>query len=129
VASPLTDRALVFAGFMGAGKTVAAQAAAKAWGVEAIDTDALVERELGVRIPDFFADQGEEAFRLREEIVIAHALDHAPPGSVVALGGGALGSPRVREAAGPTGRWRPTATPSPACTPSASRPTRPPPRS
>src|SRR5204863_3920397 len=38
--------------------------------------------------------------RLREEIVIAHALDHAPPGSVVALGGGALGSPRVREAAG-----------------------------
>jgi shikimate kinase / 3-dehydroquinate synthase len=100
VASPLTDRALVFAGFMGAGKTVAAQAVAKAWGVEAIDTDALVERELGIRIPDFFADQGEEAFRLREEIVVAHALDHAPPGSVVALGGGALGSPRVRQAAG-----------------------------
>jgi shikimate kinase / 3-dehydroquinate synthase len=100
VASPLTDRALVFAGFMGAGKSVAAQAAAKAWGVETLDTDALVERELGVRIPDFFADQGEEAFRLREEIVVAHALDHAPPGSVVALGGGALGSHRVRQAAG-----------------------------
>jgi shikimate kinase / 3-dehydroquinate synthase len=100
VASPLTDRALVFAGFMGAGKTVAARAAATAWGVAAVDTDALLERELGVRIPDFFADQGEEAFRLREEIVVAHALDHAPPGSVVALGGGALGSHRVREAAG-----------------------------
>ena len=68
MASPLTDRALVFAGFMGAGKTVAARAVAAAWGVEPIDTDALLERELGVRIPDFFAEQGEEAFRLREEV-------------------------------------------------------------
>jgi shikimate kinase / 3-dehydroquinate synthase len=98
VASPLTDRALVFAGFMGAGKTVAARAVAAAWGVEPIDTDALLERELGVRIPDFFAEQGEEAFRLREEVAVAHALDQAPPGSVMALGGGALGSMRVREA-------------------------------
>jgi len=98
VASPLTDRALVFAGFMGAGKTVAARALAAAWGVEPIDTDALLEREIGVRIPDFFAEQGEEAFRLREEVAVAHALDQAPPGSVMALGGGALGSKRVREA-------------------------------
>jgi shikimate kinase/3-dehydroquinate synthase len=99
VASPLSDRALVLVGFMGAGKTTAAQTIAAAWGTEAIDTDAVLEREVGVRIPDFFEDQGEEAFRLREEIVVAHALDHAGPGDVVALGGGALGSPRVREAA------------------------------
>jgi shikimate kinase / 3-dehydroquinate synthase len=99
LASPLTDRALVFAGFMGAGKTVAAQSAAAAWGVEPVDTDAQLERELGVRIPDFFSEQGEEAFRLREEVAVAHALDHAPPGAVVALGGGALGSKRVRQAA------------------------------
>jgi shikimate kinase / 3-dehydroquinate synthase len=99
VASPLTDRALVLVGFMGAGKTTAAEAIAAAWGTEAIDTDALVEREVGVRIPDLFEEQGEEAFRLREEIVVGHALDHAAPGDVVALGGGALGSPRVREAA------------------------------
>ena len=99
MASPLTDRALVFAGFMGAGKTMAARAVAGAWGVEAMDTDALLEQELGVRIPDFFAEQGEEAFRLREEVAVAHTLDRASPGSVVALGGGALGSKRVREAA------------------------------
>ena len=97
MASPLTDRALVFAGFMGAGKTVAARSVAEAWGVEPVDTDAVLERELGVRIPDFFAEQGEEAFRLREEVAVAHALDQAAPGSVVALGGGALGSKRVRE--------------------------------
>jgi shikimate kinase / 3-dehydroquinate synthase len=100
VASPLTDRALVFAGFMGAGKTVAAETVAAAWGQAPIDTDAQLERELGVRIPDFFSEQGEEAFRLREEGVVAHALDGAPPGSVVSLGGGALGSKRVREALG-----------------------------
>jgi shikimate kinase/3-dehydroquinate synthase len=99
VASPLTDRALVLVGFMGAGKTTAAEAIAAAWGTEAVDTDALVEREVGVRIPDLFEEQGEEAFRLREEIVVGHALDHAAPGDVVALGGGALGSPRLREAA------------------------------
>jgi shikimate kinase / 3-dehydroquinate synthase len=99
VASPLTDRALVFAGFMGAGKTMAARAVAGDWGAEVIDTDALLEQQLGVRIPDFFAEQGEEAFRLREGVAVAHALDRASPGSVVALGGGALASKRVREAA------------------------------
>jgi shikimate kinase/3-dehydroquinate synthase len=83
---------------MGAGKTVAARAVAAPWGVEALDTDAVLEEELGVRIPDFFAEQGEEAFRLREEVAVVHALDHAPAGSVVALGGGALGSRRVRQA-------------------------------
>jgi shikimate kinase/3-dehydroquinate synthase len=98
VASPLIDRALVFAGFMGAGKTVAARTVAEAWGVEAVDTDALLERELGVRIPDFFAEQGEEAFRLREEVAVTHALDQAASGAVLALGGGALASKRVREA-------------------------------
>ena len=48
MASPLTDRALVFAGFMGAGKTVAARVVGAAWGMEPIDTDALLEREIGV---------------------------------------------------------------------------------
>ncbi len=85
--------ALVFVGFMGAGKTTAARVADP----EAIDTDELLERELGESVADFFEREGEEAFRAREEAVVLDTLDRAGTGAV-ALGGGSLGSARVREA-------------------------------
>ena len=55
--------ALVFIGFMGAGKSTAAREAAAALGVRAVDTDALLEAELGAPIEDVFARDGEAAFR------------------------------------------------------------------
>jgi shikimate kinase/3-dehydroquinate synthase len=85
--------ALVFVGFMGAGKTTAARAADP----EALDTDELLERELGEPIAAFFAREGEAAFRAREEEVVLEALRRAE-GGAVALGGGSLGSERVRDA-------------------------------
>ena len=88
---------LVFIGFMGAGKTTAARAAAAALGGRAVDSDTVVEERLGQRIDDYFASHGEGAFRELEEEVVCELLDN-PPGPVVALGGGAAGSPRVREA-------------------------------
>jgi len=90
-------RALVFIGFMGAGKTTAARAAAAALGGRAVDSDTVVEERLGQRIDDYFAAHGEGAFRELEEEVVCELLDN-PPGPVVSLGGGAAGSPRVREA-------------------------------
>ena len=91
-------RSIVFAGFMGAGKTTAARAVARELGVEALDTDELVERELGMPIARFFDERGEPAFRDIEERVVADLLEggEAPP--VVALGGGAIESARVRAA-------------------------------
>ena len=83
-------RALVFTGFMGAGKSTAARTVDPG----ALDTDALFEREHGP-IAAYFERSGEAAFREREEAVVLGALDR---GCVVALGGGALGSARVREA-------------------------------
>jgi 3-dehydroquinate synthetase/shikimate kinase len=66
---------------MGAGKSRAARA------LGGVDTDALVEVAAGKTIPKIFSDEGEAVFRaLEEEKVIA------------ALGGGAVVSPRVREA-------------------------------
>jgi shikimate kinase / 3-dehydroquinate synthase len=81
---------LVLIGFMGAGKSTAARALAGA------DSDALVEAELGATIEAFFDREGEAAFREVEERVVCELLDRGP--EVVALGGGAVLSERVREA-------------------------------
>ena len=87
---------LVFIGFMGAGKTTGARAAAAALGVRAIDTDRELEQRLGTSIEDYFASHGERAFREVEEDVVAEVLE-TPPAPVISLGGGAINSARVRE--------------------------------
>jgi shikimate kinase/3-dehydroquinate synthase len=91
------ERALVFIGFMGAGKTTAARAAATALGARAVDSDQLLEERLGVTIEDYFATHGEAAFRAAEEELVCELLER-PPGPVLSLGGGAAGSERVRAA-------------------------------
>ena len=90
-------RALVFTGFMGAGKSSAARAAAERLGIEALDSDRELERELGEPLEQFFDREGEAAFREREEKVVVALLER-PQAAAVALGGGALGSPAVRAA-------------------------------
>ncbi|HET7354981.1 MAG TPA: bifunctional shikimate kinase/3-dehydroquinate synthase [Gaiellaceae bacterium] len=78
-ANQLKNVALV--GFMGSGKSTAARA------VGGIDVDDLVEASAGKSIPEIFRDEGEAAFRAREE-----------EAAILALGGGAVTSPRVRDA-------------------------------
>ncbi|MDQ4048716.1 MAG: bifunctional shikimate kinase/3-dehydroquinate synthase [Actinomycetota bacterium] len=94
-----TGGALVFVGFMGAGKSSAARSLAAELGVEALDSDRELEAELGEPIEAFFDREGEPAFRAREEEVVLRLLAR-PDAEVVALGGGAPGSDRVREALG-----------------------------
>ena len=89
--------ALVFVGFMGAGKSSAARAVAAELGVQPLDSDRQLEAELGEPIEAFFDREGESAFRAREEEVVLGLLAR-PDAEVVALGGGATGSERVREA-------------------------------
>jgi len=89
--------ALVFVGFMGAGKSTAAREAAAALERPLRDIDRLLEAEFGSTIEAFFDAHGEPAFREREEALVLRVLD-AADGDVVALGGGALGSERVRAA-------------------------------
>jgi shikimate kinase / 3-dehydroquinate synthase len=88
--------ALVFIGFMGAGKTSAARAAAGAFGARAIDADHEIEHRLGTSIEAYFASHGEAAFRGVEEQVVCGLLERRPA-PVLSLGGGAVGSARVRE--------------------------------
>jgi shikimate kinase len=80
--------ALVFIGFMGAGKSRAAREAAAALGVTADDADALLEAKLGEPIEAIFERDGEAAFRAGERKVIARLLGE--PLHVLATGGGAF---------------------------------------
>jgi shikimate kinase / 3-dehydroquinate synthase len=96
--APVSDRALVFIGFMGAGKSRALRAAS-ATGMETIDADDLLEAELGAPIDEFFAAQGEAEFRRREEVLVGGLLESAR-GGAIALGGGSVLSDRVQEALG-----------------------------
>ncbi|HWT25161.1 MAG TPA: shikimate kinase, partial [Solirubrobacteraceae bacterium] len=80
------EPALVFIGFMGAGKTTAGRAAAAALGATAVDADDVIEERLGHPIAEHFAAHGEASFRAVEEEVVC-ALLAAPPGPVLALGG------------------------------------------
>jgi shikimate kinase / 3-dehydroquinate synthase len=88
--------ALVFIGFMGAGKTSAARAAASLLDARAVDADHEIERRLGTTIDEYFASHGETAFRQVEEEVVVELLER-PPSPALSLGGGAVLSPRVRE--------------------------------
>ena len=80
--------ALVFVGFMGAGKSSALD--------DVLDTDALVEDQLEMPIASFFAAYGERRFRRREEPIVLRALRSGAP--AIALGGGSVLSQTVRAA-------------------------------
>jgi shikimate kinase/3-dehydroquinate synthase len=88
--------AIVFIGFMGAGKSTALADARKA-GLETVEADALMERELGKPIQQAFEEDGEEAFRAREAEVVGSLLEQAD-GGAIALGGGSVLSERIRAA-------------------------------
>jgi shikimate kinase / 3-dehydroquinate synthase len=90
--------ALVFIGFMGAGKSTAL-AAARDGGLQTTEIDALMEKEFGKPIRQAFEEDGEAAFRARESDLVGSLLEGAD-GGAIALGGGSVLSERVREALG-----------------------------
>jgi shikimate kinase/3-dehydroquinate synthase len=94
----MSEPAIVFIGFMGAGKSTALAAARRA-GLATTEIDALLEAEFGSSIPEAFERHGEEGFRAREAEVVGELLERAD-GGVVALGGGSVLSPRIRAALG-----------------------------
>ena len=100
MAAQRLNGALVLVGFMGAGKSTGVRTLAAELRAEPLDSDHELERRLGEPIEAFFDREGEDAFRSREEELVLEMLDgrRAP---VIALGGGALQSERVREALAP----------------------------
>ena len=80
-------------GFMGAGKSTLGEALAKKLGRPFVDVDREIERE--EPIARIFETGGEAAFGLRETKHVLDALASSTP-TVIALGGGAVGTDRIR---------------------------------
>jgi shikimate kinase len=79
---------VVLVGAPGSGKTTVGTLLARAWQVEARDTDADIVAAQGRSIPDLFLEEGEAHFRALERAAVAEALATHP--GVLALGGGAV---------------------------------------
>ncbi len=78
---------IVLIGMPGCGKSSVGRALAKIAGRVLIDTDALIEREAGISIPEIFEREGEAGFRVREAAAVAVAAREG--GRIIATGGGA----------------------------------------
>lgn len=86
--------AIVFVGFMGAGKSRALSTLGGAV-TPTIDADRLIEERVGMDVRQYFDTRGERAFREIESEVVGDALA-AADGGAIALGGGAVLDDRIR---------------------------------
>ncbi|KFI46769.1 3-dehydroquinate synthase [Bifidobacterium bohemicum] len=77
----------VIIGMPGAGKTRVGQLAAHMLDVGFKDADVEIEKEVGMRIPEYFRHYGEAAFRVVEARIIARLIESFD--GLLALGGGA----------------------------------------
>jgi shikimate kinase len=87
---------LSLVGMPGCGKSTVGRHLSRHLGVSFLDSDAEIERRLGMGIREFFASRGEEAFRDVEQEVIDELSQR--DGVVLATGGGAVLRPSNRNA-------------------------------
>ena len=81
-------RSLVLVGLPGSGKSTVGRGLARRVGLPFVDSDHVIEQRLGCSIRDFFAREGESAFRDLEQQVLADLA--AGPACVLATGGGSV---------------------------------------
>ena len=91
----LGDRAIVFVGLMGAGKTAIGRRVAQLLDLRFIDSDHEIEAVSRMSIPELFETYGEPEFRALEQRVIDRLLREGP--CVVPTGGGAFMAAGTRE--------------------------------
>ena len=83
---------IILTGFMGTGKSTLGRLLAKRVGYEFIDTDALIEEQIGQTITELFQTQGEAAFRKLESELVEEMAQRE--GLVIATGGGLVLDPK-----------------------------------
>lgn len=88
-----SPKPIAIVGMRASGKTNLAKRLAKVLGMRAVDTDKVIEEEVGP-LPDYIAAFGWPEFRKREEEAVARCMQ---TGVVVSLGGGACESPITRQ--------------------------------
>lgn len=92
----LGERAIVFVGLMGAGKTAIGRRVAETTGLPFADSDHEIEKASRMKIAELFEDYGEAEFRSLEQRVIGRLLQEGP--CVLATGGGAFMNGETRAA-------------------------------
>jgi len=78
---------IILVGPMGSGKSTIGQGLATLFEIPFRDTDEMIVSQSGREIADIFIEDGEDAFRALEKIILRTAL--LEDGTVLALGGGA----------------------------------------
>jgi len=90
------ELSLSLVGMPGCGKTTVGRQLARQLGLRFVDSDAEIERRIGMPIREYFTSHGEDAFRDVEQEVIDELAGH--PGQLLATGGGAVLRPSNRNA-------------------------------
>jgi len=80
--------AIILTGFMGTGKSVVAELLSRRWGLKSVDTDAMIEEQVGASIAEIFATRGEQHFRDLETQVLAQLAGQRS--LIISTGGGIL---------------------------------------
>jgi shikimate kinase len=83
---------LVLTGFMGVGKSITGKLLSEELHRAFFDTDALIEKKIGLSISMIFEKFGEKEFRQMESEIIRTLLQQERP-SVISCGGGAVLNP------------------------------------
>ena len=80
---------IVLVGMPGSGKSSAGRQVARRFGLPFIDSDHLIESDIGMPIKDYFAQQGEQAFRDLETATLRRIAED-PRQCVLSTGGGSV---------------------------------------
>ena len=107
IPDPIPDR-IVLTGFMGAGKSTVGRILAARLGWRFFDSDNLITAQHRLTVAEIFHQHGEARFREWETEAVREALRQAQ--CVLALGGGAIETPAVRELLFPAASATRTAT-------------------
>lgn len=88
---------IILIGLMGCGKTTVGKALSKRTGMPLLDTDAIIEEQVGKSIPDIFRDHGEPHFRALETALLRYLLEQKlSPAPIISTGGGIVVRPENR---------------------------------
>ncbi|PFP23572.1 shikimate kinase [Bacillus sp. AFS073361] len=91
----MSDKSIVFIGFMGVGKTTIGKKVATKLNREFIDIDEQIEKEYNMPVSQIFTEFGETEFRDREKSLIVSLAEQKQ--KVISVGGGAFLQTEIRE--------------------------------
>jgi shikimate kinase len=84
----MPNKTIFLIGMPGSGKTTLGRKLSHFWSLPFFDLDQVIEKKLGLSIPEVFKTQGEEFFRQIEKEALSTLIHENMPPMVIAAGGG-----------------------------------------